>query len=39
MPVVGSSKNIILGSPMDEIATESLRFMPPEKFMTLAFLT
>jgi hypothetical protein len=31
IPVVGSSKKIILGLPMQEIATESLLFIPPEK--------
>ena len=30
IPVVGSSRKTIFGSPNDAIATESLRFIPPE---------
>ena len=39
MPVVGSSKNIILGFPMTLIATDNLLFIPPEKDPTCAFFT
>uniref|UniRef100_A0A0A9DGI0 Uncharacterized protein n=1 Tax=Arundo donax TaxID=35708 RepID=A0A0A9DGI0_ARUDO len=33
-PVLGSSMNTTLGSPISEIATLSLRFMPPLYFPT-----
>jgi hypothetical protein len=34
-PVVGSSKNTIRGSPTKLIATDNLRFMPPDNCLTL----
>lgn len=39
MPEVGSSRNTTLESPMSAIATESLRFMPPDsaRLCTLTF--
>ncbi len=39
MPVVGSSMMMILGLPIPPMATESLRFMPPEKVRTREFST
>ena len=39
MPVVGSSKKIILGSPNPAIAMLSLLFIPPEKVLTFASAT
>ena len=39
IPVVGSSMNIILGSPIALIATDNLLFIPPEKDIVLACLT
>lgn len=33
MPEVGSSKNMIFESPMNAMATESLLFCPPDRFL------
>ena len=39
IPVVGSSKNIILGFPTLAIASDNLLFIPPLKVLTKLFLT